>query len=77
MSNRDKYQPGPAAGAEVHKDGENWTLVLTRELRHPPARVWQALTEPEQLREWAPFDADKSLGSIGSVKLSTVGAPAP
>ena len=77
MSNRDKYQPGPAAGAEVHKDGENWTLVLTRELRHPPVKVWQALTEPEHLREWAPFDADKSLGSTGSVKLTTVSAPTP
>jgi len=50
MSSRDKYRPGPAAGAEIHKDGENWTLVLVRELRHPPTKVWQALTDPEQLR---------------------------
>lgn len=33
MSNREKYVPGPAAGAEVHKDGEEWTLILARELR--------------------------------------------
>jgi uncharacterized protein YndB with AHSA1/START domain len=71
------YQPGPAAGAEVRKDGENWTLVLVRELRHPPAKVWDALTDPAQLREWAPFDADRSLGSVGTVNLSTVGAPTP
>jgi uncharacterized protein YndB with AHSA1/START domain len=77
MSKRDTYQPGPAAGAEVHKEGDNWTLVLVRELRHPPTKVWQALTEPEHLREWAPFDADRSLASTGTVKLSTVGAPAP
>jgi uncharacterized protein YndB with AHSA1/START domain len=77
MSNRDKYQPGPAAGAEVHKDGDNWTLVLVRELRHPPTKVWQALTVPEQLREWAPFDADRSLAGTGTVKLTTVGAPTP
>ena len=77
MSKRDQYQPGPAAGAEVHKDADKWTLVLVRELRHPPTKVWQALTEPEHLREWAPFDADKSLASTGAVKLSTVGAPAP
>lgn len=77
MSNRDQYQPGPAAGAEVHKDGEKWTLVLTRELRHPPAKVWQALTDPAHLREWAPFDADRSLASVGTVKLSTIGAPQP
>jgi len=77
MSKRDQYRPGPAAGAEVHKDADKWTLVLVRELRHPPTKVWQALTEPEHLREWAPFDADKSLASTGTVKLSTVGAPAP
>ncbi len=72
---REKYQPGPAA-ADVRKgDGELWTLILVRELRQPPAKVWRALTEPEQLREWAPFDADRSLGAVGSVTLSTVGAP--
>ena len=36
MSNREKYVPGPAAGAEIQKDGEKWTLVLVRELSHPP-----------------------------------------
>ena len=65
MSNREKYAPGPAAGAEVRKDGEKWTLVLVRDLRHPPAKVWQALTDPEHLREWAPFDADRNLGTRG------------
>src|SRR5712671_6510048 len=78
MNNREKYVSGPAAGAEVQKDGEKWTLVLVRELRHPPATVWQALTDPAQLREWAPFDADGSLGTVGrKVKLTTVGAPGP
>ncbi len=38
---------GPASGAEVRKDGENWTLILVRELRHSPKKVWAALTEPE------------------------------
>lgn len=77
MSNRDEYMPGPAAGAEVRKDGEKWTLVLVRELRHSPEKVWQALTDPASLHEWAPFDADRSLGSVGPVKLSTVGTPTP
>ena len=75
MSSRDKYAPGPAAGAEIRKDGETWTLVLVRELRHPPEKVWRALTDPAQLREWAPFDADHSLATVGEVKLSTVGTP--
>jgi uncharacterized protein YndB with AHSA1/START domain len=76
MSYRENYNPGPAAGAEVHKDGEKWTLVLIRELKHSPEKVWQALTDPAELREWAPFDADGNLGAAGStVKLTTVGAP--
>ena len=64
--------------AEVRKDGEKWTLVLVRELGHSPDKVWRAITDPAQLREWAPFDADGSLGAVGSkVKLTTVGAPSP
>jgi len=75
---REQYTPGPAGGAHVEKDGERWTLVVVRELRHPPQKVWQALTDPAQLHEWAPFDANGSLGAAGAtVKLTTVGAPAP
>ena len=75
MSNREQYAPGSAFGAEVRKEGEKWTLVLVRDLRHAPERVWQALTEPEHLREWAPFDSDRSLGMVGTARLTTVGAP--
>ena len=75
MSSRDQYKPGAAAGAEIRKDGESWTLILVRELRHPPQKVWQALTDPTELREWAPYDADRSLASVGPVKLTTIGAP--
>jgi uncharacterized protein YndB with AHSA1/START domain len=78
MTLREQYTPGPASGAQVHKDGEKWTLILVRELRHSPEKVWRALTDPTQLREWAPFDADGSLDSVGhTVKLTTVGAPTP
>src|SRR5499433_3738588 len=78
MTNRAQYTPGPASGAQVEKEGVNWTLILVRELRHQPEKVWQALTDPAHLREWAPFDADGSLGTVGTrVKLTTVGAPTP
>ena len=78
MSDHEQYAPGPASGAHVQKDGEKWALILVRELRHSPETVWQALIDPAHLREWAPFDADGSLGTVGStVKLTTVGAPAP
>lgn len=78
MTAREQYVPGPATGAQVRADGDTWTLILVRELRHSPDRVWRALTDPEQLREWAPFDTDGSLGTVGStVRLTTVGAPTP
>ena len=78
MTDREEYTPGPASGAQVRKDGETWTLILTRDLRHSPEKVWQALTDPTHLREWAPFDADGSLSTVGTtVKLTTVGAPTP
>jgi len=81
--NREQYTPGPAGGAQIRKDRgehgeEKLTLILVRELRHSPEKVWQAITDPAQLREWAPFDADGNLGTVGNtVKLTTVGAPVP
>ena len=78
MTVREQYTPGPASGAEIRKDGEKWTLILVRELRHSPEKVWQALTDPAHLREWAPFEADGSLGTVGAtVNLTWVGAPTP
>jgi uncharacterized protein YndB with AHSA1/START domain len=77
MSAREDYAPGPATGAEARKDGDTWVLVLVRDLRHAPATVWQALTDPAQLREWAPFDADRSLGATGPAKLTQVGGRGP
>ena len=78
MIDREQYTPGPASGAQVRKDGEKWTLILVRELRHAPEKVWQALTDPAHLREWAPFDADGSLGTAGAtVNLTWVGTPRP
>jgi uncharacterized protein YndB with AHSA1/START domain len=81
MTVREQYAPGPASGAHIRKDrGQNgeekWTLIFVRELRHPPEKVWQALTDPAHLRQWAPFDADGNLGTVGTrVKLTTVKAP--
>jgi len=78
MTTREQYAPGPATGARVEKTGEKWTLVLVRELPHPPEKVWRALTDPDELRHWAPYDSDKNLGQAGTqVTLTTVGAPSP
>ena len=77
MTDRERYTPGPASAAEVRKDGEKWTLILVRELRHSPEKVWQALTDPAHLREWAPFETAGSLGTVGTVKLTWMGTPTP
>jgi hypothetical protein len=78
MSDREQYKPGPATGAQVRKDGEKWTLILVRELHHPPEKVWQALTDPAHLREWAPFEVDRKLSAAGiTVNLTWVGTDAP
>ena len=78
MLNQQEYTPGPAGGAQIQKhEGQLWTLILVRVLRHPPEKVWQALTDPAHLREWAPFEADGSLATVGAtVKLTWVGTAA-
>lgn len=76
MITRENYAPGVAAGASVRKEGERWTLILVRELRHSPESVWSALTDPAELREWAPFDSDRNLGAVGQARLTTARSPA-
>ena len=71
------YTPGPANLAQVEKVGEKWTLILVRELRHSPEKVWQALTDPAHLRQWSPFVIDGNLSAVGTVKLTWVGTTAP
>jgi len=74
MNHRDQYAPGPARAARVRKDGEKWTLLLVRELHHSPSLVWRALTDAEQLSQWAPFEIDGRLDTIGAtVTLTWVG----
>lgn len=69
-----QYAPGPASEARVRKNGEKWTLILVRDLRHAPEMVWEALTDCEQVREWAPFDVTGDLESEGStVSLTWTG----
>ena len=78
MTELEQLAPGPASGAQVqNQDGDKWTLILVRELRHSPEKVWQALTDPAQLREWAPFVTDGNLSTLGTVNLTWVGNPKP
>jgi hypothetical protein len=78
MTTREQYTPGPANGAQVRKEGEKWTLILVRELRHAPEKVWLALTDPAHVREWAPFVVDGNLATVGAaVTFTWVGTGRP
>jgi uncharacterized protein YndB with AHSA1/START domain len=52
--------------------GDRWTLVFVRVLPHMPGKVWAALTDPVQLRAWAPFTADRDLGHVGDATLTMI-----
>jgi uncharacterized protein YndB with AHSA1/START domain len=74
----EKYTPGPAYAQVEKTPGDSWRLILVRHLKHAPDKVWRALTQPEQLSQWAPFDASTNLGTVGAnVKLTWVGSPGP
>jgi uncharacterized protein YndB with AHSA1/START domain/DNA-binding transcriptional ArsR family regulator len=49
---------------EQLEDGR-WQLRFTRELPHPPERVWRAITEPGHLAKWFPttIDGDRAAGA--------------
>jgi uncharacterized protein YndB with AHSA1/START domain len=53
----------------LEADGARPTLVFVRYFQHPPARVWAALTDPELLRQWAPFEASRDLATPGPATL--------
>jgi uncharacterized protein YndB with AHSA1/START domain len=69
---RRTFDPGPLAEVRYHASDDRWTLVFVRHLPHPPARVWAALTEPEQLAAWAPFGADRDLSRPGDTTLTMI-----
>jgi uncharacterized protein YndB with AHSA1/START domain len=65
-------EPGPLAQVSAVATRDGWTLVFVRDLRHPPERVWAALTDPAQLNEWSPFTSDRDLGRVGDATLTMI-----
>jgi len=63
---------GPLGDATVVADGDAWTLIFIRELRHAPPTVWAALTDPAELDQWSPFAAARDLGTTGETALTMI-----
>ena len=40
----------------LDRRGDRWTLTFVRRLKHPPEKVWRALTEAEHLAAWFPAE---------------------
>jgi uncharacterized protein YndB with AHSA1/START domain len=66
------FDPGPIGDATLEPAGDLWTLVFVRELRHSPDTVWQALTDPAELDQWAPFRAAADLAKPGDTTLTMI-----
>jgi uncharacterized protein YndB with AHSA1/START domain len=71
------FDPGPLVQVDYEHGDHRWTLVLVRDLRHPPEKVWAALTDPAQLGNWAPFTADRDLSSTGAATLTMIDSENP
>jgi uncharacterized protein YndB with AHSA1/START domain len=71
MSTADLPQP------ELAPDGDDWVVVIRRNLPQTPEQVWTALTAADDLRQWAPFSADHDLVSAGPVQLTDRGVANP
>ena len=67
--NPEDFDPGPLARVSTDTSGPRPTLTFVRELRHAPEKVWAALTDPDQLGQWAPFTPARNLASIGPATL--------
>jgi uncharacterized protein YndB with AHSA1/START domain len=64
--------PGPLSDVAARVDGGRTTLIFVRDLRHPPRKVWAALTDPGRIDQWAPFAAARDLGTLGETTLTMI-----
>jgi len=54
-----------------------WQLRFTRELHHPPDKVWRALVEPEHLEAWFPTTVEGDRAKGAPLKFSFREGEAP
>ena len=58
-------------------DDGRWRLRFTRELAHPPEKVWRAITEPEHLAHWFPTTIEGERRAGAPLRFSFPGGQAP
>jgi uncharacterized protein YndB with AHSA1/START domain len=61
---------------EQRNDGRS-QLRFTRTLSHPQARVWRAITEPDDLRAWFPTTIEGERAAGAALRFSFPGGQAP
>lgn len=51
--------------ATLDSTADGWRLHFERRLKHPPDKVWRAITEPGELRHWFParINGDRHAGA--------------
>ena len=54
-----------------------WQLRFTRKLRHPPEKVWRAITEPEHLGHWFPTTIEGERATGARLRFAFPGDQAP
>ncbi|MEV8367491.1 SRPBCC family protein [Streptomyces niveus] len=57
--------------------GGRTALRMERRLAHPPQRVWDAITRPEQLAKWFPSEVSVDLRPGGEIGFHFPGEPGP
>lgn len=62
-----------ALNGEVTFDGEYARLWFQRRLPHPPEKVWKAITDPAQVKQWFMASSARVDGKVGGVHESVAG----
>jgi uncharacterized protein YndB with AHSA1/START domain len=60
---------------ELEQVEGRWQLRFTRNLSHPPERVWQALTDADELAAWFPTTIEGELVAGAQLRFGFRGEP--
>lgn len=60
---------------QLNRQGDEWELIVRRQLDHPCEEVWNALTQSDELAKWGPFRPSRNLTEVGAVQLTHMNNP--